>query len=271
MTPLFNSTEFDRAKRDTLLSLQCEQCNLPFLRSKKRIQDMLNPKQKRKGAFCSRACQLAYRRHRPAKTAVSCKGCGAVFNRLPSKVRVNNFCGRSCASQHFGLLRRKPKVIRPVIIKLPKPIIKCLTCSKDTLNRKYCSGTCRNVMLNKNIKGSKSKAERYLSELIKRELPDLVFLENDRKILDGLELDFFFPSLGLAIEWNGIFHYEPIHSKDALTRVMLKDNSKIEKCKSLGIELIVVCDRTSHMKFIAETCQSLISQLKTIIGKGQIP
>ena len=33
-------------------------------------------------------------------------------------------------------------------------------------------------------------------------------------------------------------------------------------CKNLGINLIVVCDRTSHKKFIEETADDIVEKLK---------
>ena len=70
------------------------------------------------------------------------------------------------------------------------------------------------------------------------------------------------PEINVAIEWNGIYHIEPIKGNDALQKILNKDSKKLELCKEKGISLIVISDRTSHKKFIEETTNDLISKLK---------
>ena len=130
---------------------------------------------------------------------------------------------------------------------------------------KFCSGSCRNKINNQKIKGSRSKAEQHLEMKLKTEFPHWQILFNDRKILDGLELDVYIPHLKLAIEWNGIFHLQPVRSDiDFFQKMQLRDQRKAEKCLSLGITLLTICDRTSSTKFIKETVAELISKLKQL-------
>jgi hypothetical protein len=82
--------------------------------------------------------------------------------------------------------------------------------------------------------------------------------------LGGLELDIYIPHLKLGIEWNGIYHIEPIKGNDALQKIIGKDNKKQELCKKLGITLLVISDRTSHKKFIENTTDDLINKLKLL-------
>jgi hypothetical protein len=65
-------------------------------------------------------------------------------------------------------------------------------------------------------------------------------------------LDIYIPEINFAIEWNGIYHLEPIKGDDMFQKILQKDNKKIELCKELGISLLVISDRTSHKKFIEE-------------------
>ena len=45
----------------------------------------------------------------------------------------------------------------------------------------------------------------------------------NRKDTIGSELDIYIPSLNLAVELNGIFHYEPIFGKDKLSKIKTND------------------------------------------------
>jgi len=82
--------------------------------------------------------------------------------------------------------------------------------------------------------------EAFIENKIIETYPNLGLLCNDRELLHGLELDYFFPSLKLAIELNGITHYEPIYGIDRLTRSQDSDKRKMLLCYDKGIELAVI-------------------------------
>jgi len=132
----------------------------------------------------------------------------------------------------------------------------------EAKKRKFCSGTCRNKVNNQLIKGSRSKAEKMLEEALTNNFPEWEILFNDRKTLNGLELDVYIPHLKFAIEWNGVFHFNDIHNNGNLSKVFAKDQKKVNMCSQLGISLLTISDRTSHTKFIKETVNSLIDKLK---------
>ena len=44
----------------------------------------------------------------------------------------------------------------------------------------------------------------------------------------------------LAIEINGIFHYEPIFGPDKLTQIQNNDKAKLRACDEKGIDLIII-------------------------------
>lgn len=301
MKPLYTQEEFKNCRRKDKLPLQCLNCNNTFYKSKKRI--IQNTKEIREfsgaGSFCCKSCSDKHKSclHRVDKV---CFLCSKSINILLKECKDKNFCSRSCSAKYFNSFRKKPVTHKqskkelnicnccgsltknrlyctdlcrnkymhltpkPKRIKQIKVPNKCLHCKKDTFNPKYCSGTCRNNALNKYKNGSKSKAEKVLCEKIKLNFPQWNILENNRTILDGLELDIYIPHLKLAIEWNGIFHLEPIRGQEVLQKIINKDNRKQELCKEKGISLLVISDRTSHKKFIEETTNKLIEKLKLI-------
>jgi hypothetical protein len=62
---------------------------------------------------------------------------------------------------------------------------------------------------------------------------------NDKTSI-GSELDFFFPQIMLAIELNGIFHYEPIYGQDKLRKIQANDRNKYKLCYENDIELCII-------------------------------
>lgn len=283
VTPLYTQDQYDQATSRQQLALHCEQCGDSFTRSKKDIRETLvslKPERQQMGRFCSAACK---RDHFFPHNA-TCAECGTSFRRAETEIAKveRTFCSQRCSAtfynrQKWGELRKgrvpiqRCKGNRTTYIsweirkpRPSKPIRHCQTCGNETKNHSYCNGTCRNRALNKLIKGSRSKAERVLTTALHEAYPDWTISENDRTVLNGLELDIYIPEIRLAIEWNGVFHYEPIHGIGHLDKIMKKDNIKIEKCREIGVELIIICDRTSHDAFIRETVAALIEQLRPL-------
>lgn len=55
-----------------------------------------------------------------------------------------------------------------------------------------------------------------------------------------MELDFYFPELGLAIEINGFLHYKAIFGVEKLERIQKLDTEKALRCKKAGIILHII-------------------------------
>lgn len=89
------------------------------------------------------------------------------------------------------------------------------------------------------------------------------FLTNDRLVLEGKELDFYFPQLDLAVEWNGIYHFREVHGN--LEKIQKSDLLKQELCRTKGIRLIVVEDRTSSKKFIEVETNKLVKLIASLV------
>lgn len=62
------------------------------------------------------------------------------------------------------------------------------------------------------------------------------------------ELDIYIPSLKLAVELNGIFHYEPIYGEEKLKQTQNNDNRKFQACLEKGIELCII-DTSGQKRF----------------------
>lgn len=131
----------------------------------------------------------------------------------------------------------------------PKQVT-CLNCSRSFLknicqikkhSNHFCSRSCSASYNNthKNKGTRRSKLEIYICQRLKEDFPQLEIYENRKDVIDS-ELDIYFPQLRLAIELNGIFHYEPIYGKDKLERTQNNDKQKIIRCYEAGIELMII-------------------------------
>ncbi|HEX8733817.1 MAG TPA: hypothetical protein VF721_00710 [Pyrinomonadaceae bacterium] len=128
---------------------------------------------------------------------------------------------------------------------------KCASCSeiirktpaqiRQTKTNVFCSKSCAASYNNRHKQTGtrRSKLENYLEQKLKIDFPFLNFLCNARKPI-GLELDFYFPDLNLAIEYNGILHYKPIYGFGKLKRIQEIDREKEERCRQAGIKLYVI-------------------------------
>ena len=79
-----------------------------------------------------------------------------------------------------------------------------------------------------------STGQRLLQEKLKLLINEEV-IYNDRKLLDGLELDIYYPKLNIAIEYQGNYWH-------SLPDNMERDKRKKILCKEKGIKLIEVWD-----------------------------
>jgi len=58
------------------------------------------------------------------------------------------------------------------------------------------------------------------------------------------------PTLKLAFELNGIFHYEPIFGSNKLKQIQNNDDRKFQACLEQGIELCLI--DTSQQKYFKD-------------------
>lgn len=201
---------------------------------------------------------------------VTCSTCGLEFQRTKAHVITatkryengNMFCCRECHNTHKGY---------------KKPIeVSCKQCDitflkqygqiKQTLNN-FCSRSCAATYNNQHKKHGtrRSKLEAHLEEYIRKTYPSLILICNSKEAIES-ELDFYFPELNLAIELNGIFHYEPIYGKEKLEKIQNNDDRKFQACLERNIELCII--DSSHIKNLTEKCKLEMEKIiKNIIDK----
>lgn len=190
-----------------------------------------------------------------------CEHCAKSFerkyNRFNQKMKKSQrvFCSTECCNTR--------RTVEHQIVQM------CLECGKPFENHinkltshKFCSQSCSASFNNKN-KGSgtrRSKIEQFIEEQLIIIFPDIEILFNDKKAI-GSELDIYFPSLGLAFELNGIFHYEPIFGETKLEKIQSNDKTKMIDCIKNGIDLCVI--DISYIKRFSK--QSSLRVLDTIV------
>lgn len=69
--------------------------------------------------------------------------------------------------------------------------------------------------------------------------PELLILYSDKSAIES-ELDIYIPSLKLAIEIQGIFHYKPIFGDLKLKQIQDNDLNKKLICFEKNIKLICI-------------------------------
>lgn len=174
------------------------------------------------------------------------------------------FCSRFCSNKY-----NKPT---------PPLEVECTNCQtkfikfqsqirKTKNGRHFCSRSCSASYNNKNKSHGtkKSKLEAYIEEQLTFLYPDLEIHFN-RKDTIGSELDIYIPSLNVAFELNGIFHYEPIYGVDKLNQIQENDVSKSKACHDLKIDLCII-DTSGQINFKIKTSQKYLDIITNIINE----
>jgi hypothetical protein len=202
------------------------------------------------------------------KLELICTHCGVVFLRTKSNAchtiqsGGNHFCSRKCRAKHnVKLVETKCGHCNKSIITQP-----CII-KRNQNNMVFCSHKCATTYYN--IKrcrkgGMRSKLEHYIEQQLTILYPNLHILYNDRTTV-GSELDVYIPSLQLAFELNGIFHYEPIFGKNSLDKTQNKDKQKFQACIEHSIDLCVI-DSSQHTYVTPKTSQKYLDIIITIIN-----
>lgn len=126
-----------------------------------------------------------------------------------------------------------------------------------------CAATYSNTHKTKGIK--RSKLEKWLESKLSELYPKLE-IHYSRKDAINSELDIYIPSLKLAFELNGIFHYEPIFGEEKLNQIQNNDGRKFQACLEKGIELCII-DSSKQKYFKESTCLPFLEIITKIVNE----
>jgi hypothetical protein len=137
--------------------------------------------------------------------------------------------------------------------------------TKSSFCNKSCAATYNNS--HKKIGTRRSKLESWLEIQLKHHYSNLTILFNDKTTI-GSELDIYIPSLKLAFELNGIFHYQPIYGQRKFAATKLNDSKKQKSCENLNINLHIL-DISKQIRFSPENSKNYLEYIcKTIDSKN---
>lgn len=159
----------------------------------------------------------------------------------------------------------------------PCNVYKCKSCGKIVKGKRYskyknsvfCSQTCAAVYNNthKTHGYRRSKLERWIEGQLTTLYPSLEIHFNRKDAIDS-ELDIYIPSLKIAFELNGIFHYEPIYSQEQFNKIQNNDQRKFQACLEKQIELCII-DTSQQKYFKIQNSEKYLNLIKEIIVKKQ--
>jgi hypothetical protein len=201
------------------------------------------------------------------KLQCQCEICSNIFYKSKRDIlkvlrgkRVGKYCSKTCVG----------------VSRIKKQIIICANCNKEFNQRPFeirksksdnhfCSSSCAAQYNNTHkTKGyCRSKLEKYLEIELIKSCSNLEILFNDKKAINS-ELDIYVPSLKLAFELNGIFHYEPIFGQNTLNKIQNNDNHKFRACIEHNIDLCII-DTSQQKYFKIETSQKYLDIIINII------
>lgn len=168
------------------------------------------------------------------------------------------FCSKTCQNKSQQTLKNT------FCAQCKKPITRIPSQMKGFNN--FCTQSCAATYNNTHKKYGmrRSKLEMYLEKELVNLYPALEFHFNRKDAINS-ELDIYIPSLKLAFELNGIFHYEPIFGADQLNKIQNNDQRKFQACLENGIELCII-DSSKFAKFKENEAKKFLDIIGNIIS-----
>lgn len=211
-----------------------------------------NDLKRNKNFYCSVECYNNYRKipleQRREMVELECPICRNKFKKFKNSYekglrynQKNFYCSKKCQIEASRNDYSK------------EFLVKCVGCGKEIIRtgrhlkitkQSYCTPSCRYTHYHRiNATGEhRSLLEKKIEQHIKNSYPNLKYITNDKEQMEGLELDFYFPIINLAIEINGPAHFNIIWDEKTLKRIQRNDRRKFYLCNKKNIRLIVIKD-----------------------------
>lgn len=282
MIPKYTEHDFTVSKDTGLLLCECEYCHNDFKTAKSNIKRALSGKHF--AQFCSKSC-ASISKNPPV--LVKCEQCGTEVYRTPSRIKdkTHTFCSNLCKNQYKNfkvdvscaqcgttLIRQRSRLQRSNgqfcsinckrLYQTNKIDTTCGCCGKplskpqNKINDSksgliFCNKTCAGIYnaAHKTHGYNRTKLEVWLEIQLSILYPSLEIQYNHTNTINS-ELDIYIPSLKLAFELNGIFHYEPIFGVEKLKYIQNNDSRKMQACLERGIEFCSIDN--SGMKYFTD-------------------
>lgn len=201
---------------------------------------------------------------------LKCEVCKQIFSRPKNRIldnysRVGKLIS-TCSFKCLGTLQKGES-----------HVFKCKYCKKTFTRQnrdikkkskfRFCSVSCSSKHWNshKTWGSCRSKLEKWIEEQLTILYPNIKIEYNSSNQIND-ELDIYIPSLKLAFELNGIFHYEPIFGKNDLEKQKFVDNRKFQSCIKNNISLCII-DTSSQKYFKKQNSQKFLDIITTIINE----
>jgi hypothetical protein len=228
-------------------NFDCNYCGAPGYNSPAKMKRNNNN-------FCSKDCSIKYS---TKKIEIFCNGCGK--NTLKSLYQFVRSKKLFCSSECHNKYKSKKLFLKDLFEVNRSP-------------RNCCSQDCYKILqkYHKDWGSNRSKLECAIEKNLYN-IFSFEIIYNKTHI--GYELDINIPSLSLAFEFNGIFHYKPIYGIEKLLRVQQIDREKVAECKKRNIKLIVidVSEDKSTKKVIRERFEQVLSIINERIEELNFP
>lgn len=202
--------------------------------------------------------------------SITCLNCNKSFEATMVRIGVRQranlkepiYCSQYCTGVH----RRVEKVSTNCLICNKKLYIYPRLFTKSKTKRFYCNRSCAAKYNNSHKQHGyrRSKLEEWLETKL-TEVYSKLDIHYNRKDAILSELDIYIPSLKVAFELNGIFHYEPIYGPELLTRTQNNDNRKFQACLERGIEFCTI-DSSKQARFTEKSSQQYLDIICNIIN-----